>query len=281
MADEHQLSIFFVLIYPQPTHWKKTLMLGKTEGKRRKWWHRMRWLNSITNSRDMNLGKLWEIVRDRESWHATVYGVTKSHMTWWLNNNNYSQTFILCLFPQHFSSVQPLSCAQLSVTPRSRARQASLSITNCQSLPKLMSLESVMPSNHLILCRPLLPPSIFTSIKVFSNELVLHIRGPKYWSFNFNISPSNEYSGLISFRMDWLDLPSVQGTLKNLLQCHSSKVSVLRCSAFFMVQLSHPYIATRKTIALTRWTYVGKVISLLFNMLSRQVITFLPRSKQF
>ena len=136
-----------------------------------------------------------------------------------------------------------------------------------------------MPSNHLILCRPLLPPSIFTNIKVFSNELVLHIRGPKYLSFNFNISPSNEYSGLISFRKDWLDLPSVQGTLKNLLKYHSSKVSVLRCSAFFMVQLSHPYIATRKTIALTRWSFVSKVMSLHFNMLSRLVIAFLPRSK--
>ena len=138
-----------------------------------------------------------------------------------------------------------------------------------------------MPSNHLILCRPLLPPpSIFPSIKVFSNESVLHIRGPKYWSFSFKISPSNEHSGLISFRMDWLDLLGVQGTLKSFLQHHSSKASILWHSAFFVVQLSHPYMTTGKTIALTRWTFVGKVMSLLFNMLSRLVITFLPRSKR-
>ena len=138
-----------------------------------------------------------------------------------------------------------------------------------------------MPSNHLILCRPLLlPPSIFPSIKVFSNELVLHIRWPKYWSFSFSISPSNEYSGLIFFRIDWFDLLAVQRTLKSLFQHHSSKASVLQCSAFFMVQLSYPYMTTGKTIALTRWTFVGKVMSLLFNMLSRLVIAFLPRSKR-
>ena len=143
-----------------------------------------------------------------------------------------------------------------------------------------MSLESVMPSNHLILCRPLLlPSSIFPSIKVFSNESITHIRWPKYWSFSFNISPSSEYSGLISFRIDWFDLLAVQGTLKSLLQHHSSKVSILRCSAFFMVQLSHPYMTIGKTIALTRQTFVGKAMSLLFNMLSRLVIAFLPRSK--
>ena len=137
-----------------------------------------------------------------------------------------------------------------------------------------------MPSSHLILCRPLLLlPSIFPSIRVFSNESALHIRWPKYWSFSFNISPSNEYSGLISFRMDMLDLLAVQGTLKSLLQHHSSKASTLRCSAFFIVQLSHPYMTTGKTIDLTRWTFVGKVMSLLFHMLSRLVITFLPRSK--
>ena len=143
-----------------------------------------------------------------------------------------------------------------------------------------MSIESVMPSNHLILCRPLLlPPSIFPSIRVFSNESVLHIKWPKYCSFSFSISPSNKYSGLISFRMDWLDLLAVQGTLKSLLQHHSSKASILQCSAFFTVQLSHPYMTTGKTIALTRWTFVGKVMSLLLNnMLSRFVITFLPRS---
>ena len=137
-----------------------------------------------------------------------------------------------------------------------------------------------MPSNYLILCCPLLLlPSVFPSIRVFSNELVLHIRWPKYWTFSFNISPSNEYSGLISFRMHWLDLLAVQGTLKSLLQHHSSKASILRHSAFFTVQLSHPYVTTRKTIALTRWTFVGKVMSLLFNILSRLIITFLPSNK--
>ena len=143
-----------------------------------------------------------------------------------------------------------------------------------------MSIESVMPSNHLILCHPLLLPSIFPRIKVFSNESALCIRWTKYWSFSFNISPSNEHPGLISFRMDWLDLLEVQGTLKSLLQHHSSKASILWCSAFFIVQLSHPYMTTGKTIALTRWTFVGKVLSLLFNMLSRLVITFLPKSKR-
>ena len=137
-----------------------------------------------------------------------------------------------------------------------------------------------MPSNHFILCRPLLLlPSIFPSIRVFSNESALHIRWPKYWSFSFNFSPSSEHPGLISFRMDWLDLPAVQGTLKSLLQHHTSKASNIWHLAFFIVQLSHPYMTTGKTIALTRWTFVGKVISLLFNMLSRLVITFLPRSK--
>ena len=149
------------------------------------------------------------------------------------------------------------------------------------SLLKLMSTESAMPSNHLILCHPLLPlPSIFPSIRVFSNESVLLIRWPKYWSFSFSISPSNEYSGLISFMTDWLDLLAVYETLKSLLQHHSSKASVLRRSAFFIVQLLHRYMTTGKTIALTRWTFVGKVLSLLFNMLSRLVITFLPRSKR-
>ena len=144
---------------------------------------------------------------------------------------------------------------------------------------KLMSIESVMPFNHLILCRPLLPLSIFPSIRVFSNESVLHIRWPKYWSFSFSISPSNEYSGLTSFRIDWLDLLAVQGTLKSLLKHQGSKSSILQCSAFFMVQLSHPYMTTGKSIALTRWTFVGKVAFLLFNMLSRLVIAFLPRHK--
>ena len=138
-----------------------------------------------------------------------------------------------------------------------------------------------MPSNHLILCNPLLLlPSIFPSIGVFSNESALHIRWPKYWSFSFSICPSNEYSGLISFRMDWLDRLAVQGTLKSLLQHHSSKASILQRSAFFIVPLSHPYMTTGKTIGLTRWTFVGEAMSLLFNMLSRLVITFLPRSKR-
>ena len=147
------------------------------------------------------------------------------------------------------------------------------------NLLNLMSIESVMPSNHLILCCPLLLPSIFPSTRVFSNESALYIRWPKYRSFSFSISPSNEYSGMISFRMDWLDLLAVQGTLKSLLQHHSSKASILWCSAFFIIQLSHPYMTTGKTIALTRWTFVCKVMSLLFNVLSRLVITFLPRSK--
>ena len=143
-----------------------------------------------------------------------------------------------------------------------------------------MSIKLVMPSNHLTLCHPLfLPPSILPSIRVFSNESVLYIRWPKYWSFSFRISLSNEYSGLISFRIDWFDLLAVQGTLRSLLQHHSSKASVLQCSAFFIVPLTHPYMPTRKTIALTRWTFVGRAMSLLFNMLSNLVIAFLPRSK--
>ena len=158
---------------------------------------------------------------------------------------------------------------------------ASLSITNSWSSLRLMSIELVMPSSHLILCRPLLfLPPIPPSIRVFSNESTLRMRWPKYWSFSFSISSSNEHPELISFRMDWLDLLAVQGTLKSLLQHHSSRASILRCSAFFTVQLSHPYMTTGKTIALTRWTFVGKVKSLLFNMLSRLVKTFLPRSKR-
>ena len=180
-----------------------------------------------------------------------------------------------------FSSVQSLSRVRLFATPRTTAGQASLSITNSRSLLKLMSIESVMPCNHLILClRLLLPPSIFPSFRVFSSESALHIRWPEYWSFSFNISLSNEYSGLISFRMNWLDLLAVQGTLKSLLQHQSSKASILQHSAFFRVQLSYPYTTTGETIALIRRTLVGKVMPLLFNMLSRLVITFLPRSKR-
>ena len=160
------------------------------------------------------------------------------------------------------------------------ARQASLSITNSWSSLKLMSVESVMPSSHLILCRRLLLlPPIPQGIRVFSNESTLHMRWPKYCSFSFSISPSKEHPGLISFRMDWLDLLAVQGTFKSLLQHHSSKASILQHSAFLTAQLSHPYMTTGKTIALTRWTFVGKLMSLLLNILSRLVITFLPRSK--
>ena len=181
-----------------------------------------------------------------------------------------------------FSSVHLLSHVRLFATPWTTAHQASLSITNSQSPPKPMSIKSVIPSNHLILRHPLLLwPSVFPSIRVFSNEsALLRIRWPKYWSFSFSIIPSKEIPGLISFRMDWLDLLAVQGTLKSLLQHRSSKVSVLQCSAFFIVQLSHPYMTTGKTIALTRWTFVGKVMSLLFNMLSRLVIPFLPRRRR-
>ena len=181
--------------------------------------------------------------------------------------------------PVQFSSVHSLSTVQLFVTPWTAAHQASLSITNSQSLLKLMSIESLMPSNHLILCHPLLLlPSIFPRIRVFSNESAIHIRWPKYWSFSFNISPTNEHPRLISFRIDWLDLLAVQGTLKSLLQHHSSKASILLCSAFFIVQLSHPYMTAGNTIALTRQTFVDKVMSLRFNVLSRLITTLLPRS---
>ena len=166
------------------------------------------------------------------------------------------------------SSVLLLSHVQLSAAPWTAAHQASLS-TNAQSLLKLMSIVLVMPSNHVIFCHPLLPPLIFPSIRVFSNNSVLCIRCPKYWSFSFSIIPSKEYSGLISFRMDWLDLLAVQGTLKSLLQHHSSKASILEHSAFFILQLSHPYVTTGKIIALTRQIFIGKVMSLLFNVLSR------------
>ena len=178
------------------------------------------------------------------------------------------------------SSVQLLSRVQLFLTQWTAVGQSSLSIANSRSLLKLMSIGSVMPSNHLILCCPLLLlPSIFPSFRDFSNESLLPIRWPKYWSFSFSINPSNEYSGLISFRIDWLNLLAVQGTLKSLLQHHSSKASILQCSAFFMIQLSNPYMTIGKTNALTRWTFVGKVISLFFNMLSRLGLAFLPRDK--
>ena len=178
------------------------------------------------------------------------------------------------------SSVQSIRCIWLFATQWTATRQASLSITNSRSLFKLMSIELVMPFSHLILCHPLLfLPSTFPRIRVFSNESVLPIRWSKDWSFSFSISPSDEYSGLIFFRMDWLDLLAVQGTSKSLVQHHSSKASVIWHSAFFIVLLSHPYMTTGKTTALDRWIFVGKVMSLLFNMLSRLVITFLPRNK--
>ena len=168
------------------------------------------------------------------------------------------------------------------MTPLTAAHQASLFFTISWSVLKLTSIESLMPSNHLVLCHPhLLLPSVFPSIRVFSNESALHIRWPKYWCFSFTISHSSECSGLISFRTDWCDLLAVQGTLKSLLQHHSEKASILWHSAFFMVQLSHLYLTTGKTTALTIWTFVGKVMSLLFNTWSRSVITFLPRSKFF
>ena len=178
------------------------------------------------------------------------------------------------------SSVQSLSRVQLFATPWTAASQASLSITNSRSSPRLTSIGSVMPSSHLILYHSLLLlSSIPPSIRVFSNESTLRMRWPKYWSFSFSISPSTVHPGLISFRMDWLDLLAAQGTIKSLLQHHNSKASILQRSAVFTVQLSHPYMTTGKAIALTRWTFVGKVMSLLLNMLSRLVINFLPRSK--
>ena len=175
--------------------------------------------------------------------------------------------------------VQSLSCVQLFATQGTEAHQASLSFTISRNCLKLMSTESVIPSNHLIFCRPLLLPSIFPSIRVFSKESALHIRWPKYCSFSFSVSLSNEYTGLISLRMDWLDLLAVCGTLKSLLQHHTLKTSILQHSAFLMVQLSHPHMTSRKTIVLTVQTFVGKVMSLLFNTLSRFVIAFLSRSK--
>ena len=198
-----------------------------------------------------------------------VHGISKSR-TW----QSIKITYWCVSVCHQFSSVQFLSHVWLFATPWTAAHQISLSITNSWSLFKFMSIELVMPSNYFILCHSLLHlPSIFPSIRVFPNESVLPIRWPKYWSFSFNINPSNEYSELISFRIDWLDLLVVQGTLKSLHQYHSWKASILPRSAFFIVQFSHPYMTTGKTIALTRWTFVAKVMSLLLNMLSRLVIT--------
>jgi len=202
-------------------------------------------------------------------------------VSWWERMTEGESGLVLnCGAMLQFSSVQSLNHVRLFATPWIAACQASLSITNSRSLLILTSIKSVMPSSHLNLCRPLLLlPPIPPSIRVFSNESTLRMRWPKYWSFSFSIIPSKEIPGLISFRVDWLDLRAVQGTLTSLLQHHSSKASILQWSAFFTVQLLHPYMTTGKTIALTRRTFVGKVMSLLFNMLSRLVITFLPRNK--
>ena len=196
---------------------------------------------------------------------------TKQHEQWYVRVRT-----CVCVYSVQFSH----SVVSNSVTPWTAALQTSLPITNSQTLLKHMSIESVMPHNHLILCVPLLLlPSIFPNIRVFSNESVLHIGWPKYWSFSFTISLSSKYSGLISFRLDWLDLLAVQGTLKSLQQHHSSKASCRQHSAFFIIQLSHPYMSTGKTIALTRLTFVSKVMPLFFNILSRLVIAFIPSSK--
>ena len=202
----------------------------------------------------------------------------------WLSGHSIFFSFeIVVAWPLKTSLGVQFSCSVMSncVTPWTAACQASLSINNFRSLLKFISIESVMPSRDLILCHPLLLRSFFPRIRVFSNVSVLRIRWPKYWSFSFSINPSNEYSVLISFRIDWFDLLAVQGTLKSLLQHHSSKASTHPCSAFFIVQPSHPHMTIGKTIALTRWTFVDKVISLLLNMLSRLVIAFLPRASIF
>ena len=234
---------------------EKTLILGMIEDRRRRWWQSRRWLDSIIDSTDMNLTKLQEIEKDREACVQQFMG---------------SQRVVHNLVTEEQQQVQ-FSCSVVTA-----ARQASLSITNSRSLLRLMSIVSVMPSNHRILCCPLLLlPSVFHNIRAFPSESALIIRWPKYCSFSFTISPANEYSGLISFRMDWFDLLAVQGTLKSLFQHHSSKASILRPSDFFIVQLSG------KITVLTRWTCVSKVMSLLFNMLSRLVITFLPRNSIF
>ena len=259
----------------------------KIEGRRKRGQKRVRRLDGIIYSMDMSC-MLHGLVMDKEPWCDVVLGVTKSQI--WLSDWNKLNCMDICVnFHEHsqicpwhiqFSSVQSLSHVQLVVTPRIAARQASLSIINKRSSLRITSIESVMPSRQLILYRPLLLlPSIPSSIRVFSNESTLYMRWAKYWSFSFSIIPAKEIPGLISFRMDWLDLLAVQGTLNSLLQHHSSKASVLHHSAFFTVQLSHPYMNTGKTIALTRRTFVDKVMSLLFNMLSRLVVTFLQRSK--
>ena len=270
---------------------EKTLMLGKIEGRRRGRQRMMvgrhHWLNGHESVQAPGVGDAQGSLVCCSLWSDKELNTTK-----WLNRTETIKAYSHCYQtliqqaefdqrrPSRQISVQLLRHVQLFATPWTVACQDSLSIINFWSLFKLMSIESVIPSSHLILCRPLLLlSSIFPSMRVFSNESVLRIRWPKYWSFNFNISPSDEHPGLIFFRMDWLDLLAVQGTLKSLLQHHTSKASILWHSAFFIVQLSHPYMTTGKTVALTRWTFADKVMSLLFNMLSRLVISFLPKSK--